>query len=226
MFMAGAGILVGAAGAAFAVLAWLNARHSARVAEDSRDIAAESRNVAREALDLTRQQASNRPKISVRILTEYIGEFPANGRLKITVGNDGTVTANNVRGWLEVPADHFGHWKEEPRQEEERDTFGGLYPHVFVPEVRDLPRPSWGSLFSEKQKPKDGYYRAQVYEKNKLLPESVREFEISVRVLQLGDARVHCEIVCDEGPMLDAFIPVEVPERGLSEDDFFDLDDL
>ncbi len=213
-------LFIGIVGALFALLAWLNSRRSVNVAERSFELAEQSQNTARESLGIAREQVSIRPALDIQMWTKYIESVPANGSLNIEVTNSGKVTANNIRGWLKLPADTFEHWKEEPPEPRESNASFDFWKYSTAFQV-DTPPRSWGQIFREDQKPQDGWYEAQIYEKHKLLPDSVRAFNFSVHILRTGATTVYCKIVCDEGPMFEGYTQVGIPDQGLSEDNFF-----
>lgn len=170
--------------------------------------------LAEEQLRLAREQAEMRPKLaaSFRVIHQRLDEdFPPYDRLHVEVTNNGGTTAHNMRCWIRLPRSSFGLW-EDSREPEEKPSRRSLFerPELKVPMAR-IER-SWGEYVPQDQDPEAEWYVMQVYEKDRILPNSTRNFNIDIGRFLHDKAVVRYTLVCDEGRMTEnEEVEVEVP---------------
>jgi hypothetical protein len=187
----------GIVGAYFAILAYRNARESAQA--------------ARESVELAREQASMRPDLQISFAVTRERFANHQGRLQIEVHNAGKTSAHNVHGWIYLPADAMGPVRPSKSSNTSPSTALG-YTMPYIP-PSTLPHRSSGILFDDDQEAEDGRYEAQIYETTEILPDVVKNFEISVEFTspQSTPAAIEWSLTCSELPIKRGLAPIEIP---------------
>ncbi len=168
--------------------------------------------LAEEQLELAREQAEMRPKLaaSFRVVHEKLHEdLPPYDRLHVEVTNNGGTTAHNMRCWISLRRSGFGPWEDpgEPEEEPPSRGFFGM-PELTVPRIER----SWGEYIPKDQDPEAEWYDMQVYEKDRILPNSVKGFDIYIGRFLYDKATIQYTLVCDEGRMTkNEEVELEVP---------------
>jgi hypothetical protein len=172
---------------------------AARSGERSVELSERSLKASKEQLLIARREAEMRPDLKVSCAIMRSARDEEAGTLRVEVHNSGKVAAHNVRGWIYIPGVFFGPPKPPPLSSWT----------IPVPQNR-----SWGVIFDEGAEPvEDGWYQAQVYEREELLSGSHRTFDIQVTLRRGGKTPVFCHVVCNEGAAFEDRLEVEVPKQ-------------
>lgn len=191
LIISAGGLLAASVATIFAVLSWLTSRSSKIIAEES--------------LKLGREQALMQPRLDVDCYVEPPEHEGDPTLLVVEIVNEGRTAATDIHGWIDMEADKMGPYVPPPRLPSRDDSFLESAMHMVSPI-----KTSWGSSFDNEQEPEDGFYQAQVWETDRLLPSVVRGFTFNVEIRARGGAEIRYHVVCAEGVDIEETIEIDL----------------